>query len=290
MTHHHCHTHHYKATQLNRLLWVFILTALYMVLEFIGGWISGSMALLADAAHMLGDSASLGLALMAVWIAIKRPPSDRRTFGYDRTEVLAALANGLILIVLACVIFKEALERFASPEPIQAGLMLWVAAGGLVVNIIAAFILHNHQQHSLNMRGAYLHVLSDRLGSISAMVAGVLIMLFGSLWVDPLVGTVVALLVLSNALRLVKDALDVLMESAPDQIQIPEIENTLLGMPDVKTVHNLHVWSVNTGKVVLTAHLVVVPGAYTAEMLSKTQRLLKETFGLSHVTLQLEEG
>lgn len=288
--HHSHHHHHHKHVQHSRLLIVFALTALYMVMEFLGAWFSGSMALLADAAHMLGDVASLGLALLAITIVTKRDACERRTFGYDRVEVLAALINGLLLVGLACYICTESIERFAHPEPIKAGIMLWVAAGGLVVNVVAAAILHQHQHRSLNMRGAYLHVLSDMLGSISAMVAGVLILKFNWLWADPVVGSLVALLVLANALGLIREALDVLMESAPAHITVGDVEKSLLAMPEVKTVHNLHIWSVNTDKVVLTAHLVVKNGSFTAEVLSKTQDTLKEQFGLSHVTLQLEEG
>ena len=268
---------------------VFVLTAAYMLCEAWGGFVSGSLALLADAGHMFGDSMGLALALSAAWVAARKPTDDK-TFGYDRVEVLAALLNAVFLIAVAGIICYEAILRFAHPLPVKAPILLLVAGGGLLVNAVSAWLLHRHQQHSLNVRGAYLHVLSDLLGSVAAMLAGILILAFGWLWADAVMGILVSLLILINALGLLKEALDILLESSPLSIPVAAVEEALLARTDVMAVHNLHVWSVNTGKVVLTAHLVVIPGAFTGQTLSAIQRAMKEQFGLSHVTLQLEEG
>ena len=290
--HYHGHHHHHvqrKSLQMNRLMGVFALLMVYMLCEIWGGWFSHSLTLLADAGHLFSDGMVLGLAMAAVWIA-KRPPTDTRTFGYDRAEVLAALVNACFLIGVAGMICYEAILRFAHPVPVKGGILFLVATGGLLVNLLAARLLHSHQEQSLNVRGAYLHILTDLMGSAAAMLAGLGILLLGWWWVDPVMGMLVSLLVLLNGIGLLREALDILLEGAPADISVPEVEAALLARQDVKTVHHLHVWSINTDKVVLTAHLVVVPGAFTTQTLSDIQRSLKEEFGLSHVTLQLEEG
>jgi cobalt-zinc-cadmium efflux system protein len=291
--HHHDHLHHHPTLILSErhfrvLRWVFGLTFIYLVIEVVGGLLSGSLALLADGFHMFADAMGIGLSLFAAWLA-HRPAPAYRTFGYQRVEILAAFFNSLLLMGMGGFILYESYERFQQPEPIQANLMLAVALGGLVVNIIAAKLLHQDHHHNLNIKGAYLHVLGDLLGSVGAIAAGLCILFFNWPWADPLISCVIALLILISATGLLKEAVNVLLEGCPSHIDIEDIrEEIFLCCKGIQAIHNLHVWNIDMQRAVLTAHLEVAPDAFNGNTLSIVQATLKEKFGLSHVTLQLE--
>lgn len=285
--HSHGHHSHAHGQPVGRLAFVFGLTFIYMVIQAFGGMLTHSLALLADSGHMLGDCLSIGIALMGLWIA-KMPGTKHHTFGFARLEILTALANGVMLAVIGGVIFYEAILRFYQPQAVEGGLMLIFASIGLVINLLAAWLLHRDQSGNLNIRGAYLHVLSDLLGSVGAMIAGILLMLFAWNWADTVISAIIAVLVLINAINLVKEACLILLESTPSHLKIEDIEATLLSFEGVQNVHNLHVWSIDSNKVVLTAHLVVKAEIYTADMLSHVQHILEEKFQLNHSTLQFE--
>ncbi|WP_373531225.1 cation diffusion facilitator family transporter [Vampirovibrio sp.] len=288
--HHGGHSHlslalsarHFKVLQ-----WVFGLTFLYLIVEVVGGIASGSLALLADGFHMFADSAAIGLSLFAAWLS-HRPAPAHRTFGYQRVEILTAFVNALLLVAMGLFILWESYDRFQQPEPIKANLMMVVAFGGLIVNIISAKLLHADHQHNLNIKGAYLHVLGDLLGSIGAVLAGALIWAFGWSWADPVISCGIALLIIFSAYGLLRDSVNVLLEGCPSHIDIAEIEAEILGFEGVSAIHNLHVWNINMQQALLTAHIEVKPEAYSGETLNRVQHALKEKFGLTHVTLQLE--
>lgn len=297
--HHHAHDDHghdhvhdpvtLSAGHVQKLWRVLALTLTYMIVEFVGGWFSGSLALMADALHMLGDSTAIALSLFAAWFCIL-PATHQNTFGYQRAEVLAAFFNGILLMVLAIIICWEGYERFMDPAHVDAQLMWKVALGGLLVNLVAAKILHADAHSNMNIRGAYLHVLGDLLGSVGAVAAAIAIIAKGWSWADPLISTIIALLVLRSAYMLLKEAVNILLEGSPAHLDVREIERTLMDFDEVNAVHHLHVWNIDSQSIVLTAHLIVRSDAYSGETMNKVQIALKEQFGLSHVTLQLEEG
>jgi cobalt-zinc-cadmium efflux system protein len=266
---------------------VLALTLSYMVIEAVAGYYAGSLALLADAGHMLADSGALVLSLFASWLALQ-PASSQKTYGYYRVEILAALVNGLTLGLIAYFILSEALTRLWIPQPVMAPTVIWVALGGLLVNLMAVRWLHASQQCNLNVRGAYLHVLGDLLGSIGALVAGGLMWGFGWMWADSVVSIAISILILVSAARLTLEAVNVLLEGCPAHINVQEVKATLLKAPGVVSVHDLHVWTIASGKDALSAHVVVHPEAYTHDTLSALQHTLRHEFGLSHLTLQLE--
>jgi len=290
--HGHGHDHHHVTLILSErhfkvLRWVFGLTFIYLVVEVAGGVISGSLALLADGFHMFADAMGIGLSLFAAWLS-HRPAPEHRTFGYQRVEILAAFFNALLLIGMGVFILYESFERFQNPEPIQANLMLMVATGGLVVNIIGAKLLHQGHEHNLNMKGAYLHVLGDLLGSVGAILAGACIYFFDWRWADPLISCLISFLILFSALGLLKEAVNILLEGCPSHIDIEDIRREILTYEGIEDIHNLHVWNINMQRAVLTAHLEVTPEAFSGKTLNTVQQALKEKYGLSHVTLQLE--
>ncbi|MSP23612.1 MAG: cation transporter [Myxococcales bacterium] len=266
------------------------LTLLYMIVEIVGGIASGSLALLADAGHMLADAGALALALFAMWIA-RRPATAQRTYGYLRTEILAALANGAALAVIAVSIFIEAIQRFATPTAIAGPMMLGVAAGGLVMNVIALAILGQGRHESLNVHGAWLHVVSDALGSVGAIISGALVWGFGFTWADSLASVVIAALVIRSAWGLLKEAVAVLMENAPGHLDVDEVRKALAAYPEVSGVHDLHVWTITSGLVCLSAHVVTGSSAETQSgLLAGLTRLLRDRFHIAHVTLQVEHA
>jgi cobalt-zinc-cadmium efflux system protein len=256
------------------------------VAELIGGWLANSLALLADAGHMLADIMALGLALVAAWTA-RRPPDPSRTYGYQRVEILAALFNGVALIVIALFIFHEAWQRFAEPPEVAFGLMAAVASGGLVVNVIGARLLHRHQ-HGLNVRAAYLHVLGDLLGSIGTLVAAAAIGLFGWRWADPAVSVVIGGVIVFGAVRVVLDSVNVLLEGAPAHLNTEQVRDCLSGVAGVSGVHDLHLWSLGGRAPLLSAHLELDGTLPTDRVLREATMLLRERFGIDHATLQLD--
>lgn len=273
-------------TSRRRLGAVLALTLTFLVVEAVGATLTNSLALLADAGHMLSDVAALSLALVANWYAA-RPPTARRTYGHVRAEVLAALANGLALAAVAVFVFVEAIQRLGEPPHVQGQGALLVATAGLAANLLAAWLLHQGGGHNLNEQGALLHVLSDALGSLGAMAAGALVWLSGWSAADALVSILIGLLVLGSSASLLRRTLAVLMEAAPSHIDPGEVGETMARVPGVATVHDLHVWTVASGFPALSAH-VEASGRSSGEVLHHLQRVLRERFGLEHVTLQVE--
>ena len=269
------------------LAWTLALVVAYTAAEVIGGIWSGSLALLADAGHMVSDAAALALTLFAIRFA-RRAPTPERTYGFHRAEILAALVNGVTLVIIALFIFMEAYERFQNPPQVEGGLMLGVAAGGLVVNLAGLWLLHGGHSHDLNVRGAWLHVLTDALGSVQAIVAGVLIVMYGWYWVDPIASILIALLVIYSAFLLISQSVHVLMEGAPGHINVDEVRAALIALDTVEDVHDLHIWSITSGFVSLSAHIVVSETCDHRAVLRSSERVLVERFGIRHTTIQVD--
>ncbi|MDA0283304.1 MAG: cation diffusion facilitator family transporter [Planctomycetota bacterium] len=284
--HDHC-GHSHSTTNRNRLLLTLVLAAGYMVAEVVGGLISNSLALLADAGHMFSDVASLGLSVFAIWIS-SRPAGSQRTFGYYRAEILAALVNGATLVVVSFFIVYEAWQRVSDPPDVQGGLMMWIAVGGLVVNLFGLAVLHGGKEHSLNVRGAWLHVLSDTLGSVAAIVAGLLIQNFGWYIADPIISAVISVLVLVSAWRLVSDSVWVLMQAAPANISVPDLETALAETSGVLEVHDLHVWTITSGMDSVSCHIVSDGTQPHDELLQRVRDVVIDRFSIDHVTIQIE--
>ena len=265
------------------VLWI---TAAMMVAEAVGGWLAGSLALLADAGHMLADVVALGLALVVTHLA-ERPATAERSYGLVRLEILAALVNGTLLIAIAVGIVLEAYQRFRAPLAIHGWLLLAIASIGLIANVTGAAILHRGHAHSLNQRGAYLHVVSDLLGSVGAIAAGIIVLATGWTAADPLISVLIALLILGSAWRLVRESTDILLEATPAHIPLGEVHDRLASVPGVTSVHDLHVWTVTSGVVAMSWHLVVGNPADNQRILETVQDRMQE-LGINHVTVQME--
>ncbi len=288
-TDHHPHTHAIVSGSNERRLWLTLgLTAGFVVVEVVGGLLTHSLALLSDAAHMFTDAAALAVSLAALRIA-KRAADRKRTFGYYRFEILAATFNASVLFLVAGYILYEAYQRFLTPPEIQSTGMLVIASMGLAVNLIGMSLLRTGSETSLNVKGAYLEVWSDMLGSIGVIVAAVLIYFTGWVWVDPLVAVAIGLWVLPRTWTLLKESLNVLLEGVPQGLALDEIERALLALPGVSAMHDLHVWALSSGKNSLTAHLVMQSPSYSEqEALRAAAELLASRFGISHTTIQIE--
>jgi cobalt-zinc-cadmium efflux system protein len=262
------------------------LTAVVMCTEAVGGLVAHSLALLADAGHMLADVAAIGLALFAARMA-RLPATPERTFGYLRMEILAALANGAVLFAIVIGIAIEALRRLRHPGAVNAPVLVGIAALGLAANLVAARILHHGHDHSLNQRAAFLHVVGDLLGSLAALLAGGIIIATGWTRADPILSLVISLLVLVSAWRVVRESVDVLLEAAPAHIPLAAVHDRLASVPGVSSVHDLHVWTVTSGVVAMSGHLVVRNPADHQRVLEQVQGRMGE-FGIGHVTVQVE--
>lgn len=258
-----------------------------MVAEAVGGWLSNSLALLADAGHMLTDVAALTLTLFAFWFA-DRPATSKKTYGYYRTEILAAFVNGIALVLLSIWIIYEAFERWQSPPVVLGTQMTLVAAGGLLVNIIAAFLLHADHNHDMNLRGAWLHVMGDLLGSIAAIIAGVMIIAFGWIWADALTSVVISLIIIFGAWRLILDSVNVLLEGTPRHIDLWAVEDFILETPGVSGVHDLHVWTISSGMDALSAHISHDRSIAHSDLLVRIRQRLHDRFHIDHLTIQME--
>lgn len=265
----------------------FWLIAGFMFVEAVGGWISGSLALLADAGHMLVDTLALGLAWGAHRLA-RRPATDARSFGHSRLQVLAAFVNALLLLAIVVAIGVEAVQRLAAPRPIDAGLALWIALGGAAVNLIAAALLHGGGQ-DLNVRAAYLHVLADLAGSAAAVVSALLVLHAGWLAADAWLSLVVAALIARGAVDLLRRSAHVLQEGAPEGFDAPALRRRLVeAVPAVLDVHHVHAWSLTPRETLLTLHARVAAGADAGDTLAAIKRVLVDDFGIAHSTVQLE--
>jgi cobalt-zinc-cadmium efflux system protein len=263
------------------------LTATFTVVELVGGIVTGSLALLADAAHMLSDSASLGIALFAAWLA-GRPAGPSRTFGYRRAEILAALFNGVTLVAISIWIFIEAGERFGDPPEVEAGLMLGIAVGGLMVNLIAARVLQRHSAASLNVSAALRHVLADLLGSLGVIVAALVILSTGWEYADPAVGVAIGVLVLASSWGILRDSTQILLEGSPPGTDVEEVGRAMAGVGGVRQVHDLHVWTITSGFPALAAHVLVGRDVDCHRKRRELEAMLRERFGLEHTTLQVD--
>lgn len=288
--HHHGHAHSHGQTlpdARRRLRWALLLAAAYMGAEAIGGFLTGSLALLADAGHMLSDVGALALALFAMWLA-QRPPTRTRTYGFHRAEILAALANGSVLVAISLVIFWEAAQRLRHPEPVQGPLMMALAGGGLVVNLAMLKLLAGGREHSLNVRAAWLHVMSDTLGSLQTLAAGFLIWKLGWTWADPVASILIGVLLIFSSWNVLKEAVGVLMEGAPPHLDVDRVRETLLATPGVEGVHDLHLWTLTSGREALSGHVVIGSEEDPSLILAALRAALHQRFGIDHLTLQLE--
>lgn len=263
------------------------LTFGYMLAEAAGGYWANSLALLSDAGHMLTDVVALALSLFAVRFA-SRPATPRKTYGFYRLEILAALANGVTLIVLSLLICVEAYERLRAPETVEGWTLIWISTGGLIVNVISAWMLSREHKENLNVRGAFLHVLGDLLGSVAAIGAGLLILLRGWTWADPAFSVIISLLIIVNAWRLVADSVNILLEGAPSHINAAAVQQAMRTVAGVREVHDLHIWTITSGRHAVTAHVIVNDIRESYRVLRELRALLAEQFGLSHSTIQIE--
>jgi cobalt-zinc-cadmium efflux system protein len=270
-----------------RLLIALALAATYMVAEFIGGLLTGSLALLADAGHMLSDVFALAMSVAAIQIA-RLPPTPQRTYGYQRTEILAALGHGILLVCISVYIFVEAYGRARAPVEIRGAPMLAIAVGGLAINIASLLILRAGKSENLNVRGAWLHVMSDALGSVGAITAAILIWAFGWTWADSLASVVIGLMVIYSSGSLIREALAVLMEGAPAHIDVEEVRRAMGEHRAVLSVHDLHIWTVGSGMVSLSGHVVAQEGCENGPLLREIADLLVARFGIAHATIQIE--
>jgi len=282
--HDHAHGGHGRALGLS-----LVLVSVVLVAELLGAWLSGSLALLSDAAHMFTDAAALSISLAATRLA-RRPPDPRRTFGYHRFEILAAAANAVLLLLAGAYIAYEAWRRIEQPPALDADLMLWIAVLGLAVNLVSMRLLAAGQRDNLNIRGAYLEVWSDMLGSVGVIVGAIAIKLTGWEWLDSAIALGIALWIVPRAWALLRTTMNVLLEGAPEDTDVANVEQALAGCEGVAAVHDLHVWSIASGKTSLSVHVVAAPPHTPGDvLLGRIRRLLAERFDIHHSTVQIEE-
>lgn len=270
-----------------RLSIVLLVIISFFFVELIGAYFSNSLALLSDAGHMFTDITALVLALFAIWLST-RPATPDKTYGFYRGEILAAFVNGILLVGLAFFILFEAYQRFQEPPEVQTNIMMAVAAIGLGANLLGVYMLHGGAETSLNVRGAFLHVMGDTLSSIGTLGAGVIMFFTGYFIVDPLLSVVIAGVIIYSAGRLVNDSMHVLLEGVPRDISLKEVRETLENMDDVEGVHDLHVWTVKTGLNALSAHVVTREISRSPKILDEAHRIIGELYGIYHITLQVE--
>ena len=266
---------------------VLVLTSAFLVAEVVGGLLADSLALLADAGHMLSDSLSLGVALFAAWLA-GRPSGPSRTFGFRRAEILAALFNGVTLVAISIWIFIEAGMRFGDPPEVEAGLMLGIAVAGLVINLVAARILYGHADESLNVSAALRHVFADVLGSVGVIVAALIILATGWEYADPVVSVAIGLLILASSWSILRDSMQILLEGSPPGLDVREVGLAMAAVPGVTQVHDLHVWTITSGFPALAAHVLVDRDTDCHATRRAVEGMLHERFGLEHTTLQVD--
>ncbi len=258
-----------------------------MIAEAVGGWWTNSLALIADAGHMLTDVAALTLTLTAIWFAA-RPATEKKTFGYYRLEILAAFVNGIALVLISIWIIYEAFLRWSAPPAINGVSMGAIALGGLAVNLVAAKLLHVGHKHDLNIRGAWLHVMGDILGSVAALIAAVLIAAAGWLWADAVTSALISLIIIYGAWRLIVESVNVLLEGTPAHISLSAVESSILETTGVTGVHDLHVWTIASGREALSAHINHDESTVHSELLRRVRARLHDEFGIDHLTIQME--
>lgn len=281
------HHHHDHTSNMNVLFWSFIAIFLFMIIEVVGGLLTNSLALLSDAGHMLSDAAALALSLIAFKIGTKQA-TNHKSYGYQRFEIIAAFINGIALVVISIIIFFEAYKRFLEPPNVSATMMV-IAIIGLMVNLVVALLLMRGGSHdNLNIRSALIHVLGDLLGSVGAIIAGILIYLFNWNIADPIASVIVSILILFSGFRITMDALHVLMEGKPEDLNVETLKKTLLDMDGVKSIHDVHVWSITNEFPAMTGHLVVDQSVKRDELLEQANKIIKKEFDISHVTIQIE--
>jgi cobalt-zinc-cadmium efflux system protein len=286
----HVHAHVNERAESSRALAIALgVTAVYTVVEVVGGIYTGSLALLADAVHMLSDNFAIALALVAAWLAT-RPATPGRSYGYKRAEVLAALANGVLLVALSIWIFVAAIQRLSDPPDVLGGWMLVIAVVGIAVNLAAGGVLYRSRAASINVEAAFRHVLADLLGSFGVLAAAVVILTTGWLQADPIVSILIGLLVLASAWTILRDSTEILLEATPRGMDATEIGRRLAGAPGVVEVHDLHVWTITSGFPALSAHVLVRPGEDCHGRRRELERLLHDEFGIEHTTLQVDHA
>jgi cobalt-zinc-cadmium efflux system protein len=286
--HGHSHSHGRRsASSLRNLKIALGLTFVFMIAEAAGGFFANSLALVADAGHMLTDVAALTLTLTAIWFAA-RPATSKKTFGYYRLEILAAFVNGIALVLLSIWIIYEGVTRFQNPPEIRGTAMTLIAVGGLIVNLIAAYLLHSDHKHDLNIRGAYLHVMGDLLGSVAAITAGLLILGFGWLWADAAASILISVIIIAGSWRLILDSVNVLLEGTPAHIHLSAVESAIVETEGVDGVHDLHVWTISSGMDALSAHITHSQAVQHGELLAAVREKLHDRFGIDHLTIQME--
>jgi cobalt-zinc-cadmium efflux system protein len=280
------HVHASGEVQARGLRIALALTALFFVVEVVGGFYANSLALLADAGHMLTDVAALGLSLFVAWFS-RQPETPRKTYGYLRWEILAAFLNGTTLLLISVWIISEAVLRLRHPQPVAGGLMLAVAGASVFTNLASAWVLHGGSRASLNMRGAYIHVLGDLLGSVGTVVAAILVRYTGWLPADPIASIVMTVLIVRGSWRLVRESVDILLESTPAHISTGAVRSQLTAIPGIESVHDLHVWTVTSGVIAMSAHAIVREPERHQHVLEHIHDAMR-LFGIDHVTIQLE--
>jgi cobalt-zinc-cadmium efflux system protein len=281
------HHHHHHAPRNGRsLIWSFALTAGFALIEGVGGWWAGSLALFGDAGHMISDATALGFAALAAWVA-RQPPSTRHSYGLGRAEVVAAVVNSLLMVAVVVAIAIAAIIRLQSPTPVAGETVMGVAFAGLLINIGVAWLL-SRGEHTLNTRAALMHVMGDLLGSVAALTAGAVVYFTGWTPIDPILSLVICALILYSALRLLREALHVIMEGVPLNLDLRQVGQAMATVQGVKSVHDLHIWTLSSGKVILSAHVIIPDMSCWEDTLTTLRALIHERFDIDHVTLQPE--
>lgn len=285
MSDHH-HHHHHAPGNGQGLIWSFALTAGFAVVEGAGGWWAGSLALLGDAGHMISDATALGFAALAAWVA-RQPPSTRHSYGLGRAEVVAAIVNSLLMVAVVVAIAVAAVIRLQKPTPVAGETVMGIAIAGLLINLGVAWLL-SRGEHTLNTRAALMHVMGDLLGSVAALTAGAVVYFTGWTPIDPILSLFICVLILYSALRLLREALHVIMEGVPLNLDLREVGQAMAAAQGVRSIHDLHIWTLSSGKVILSAHVVIPDMASWEITLTALRELIHKRFDIDHVTLQPE--
>jgi cobalt-zinc-cadmium efflux system protein len=286
--HHSEHAHHHLHAKRDHhlLVWPLLLISGFAIVEALGGWLTGSLALLGDAGHMASDAAALGLALLGAWVA-RRPPTLRHSFGLMRAEVLVALLNGLLMLGVVAAIVIEAIARMQAPQPVAAGGVMLIASIGLMINVVVAVHLHRGQ-HTINHRAALLHVIGDLLGSVAALMAGVIIFFTGWNLIDPILSVLISLLILFSTLKLLREVLHMLMEGVPAHLDAKDVRQRLVDVQHVQDIRNFRLWSLSSEEIACTAHVSLSDMSKWPQVLHALQHILQTEFEIQHITLQPE--